>query len=151
MPEDKIQDALEKLQSQFGSREGFMGFQILMLSQTGQPCDITFWKREPLLEVTIDEQISLAMAYGAGPKKLQEILSGFRVSSGDRVNMVDVWTINPMPKGGFTPEDLAAVDLSQGDEAWGPDGETLRAMIRDTYHCKTPEDEEHFLRRFIAS
>jgi len=56
-----------------------------------------------------------------------------------------------MPVKGFTKEELAAVDLTEAEEAMGPKGETLREMIRQSYHCTTKEEEDKYLRRFIAS
>ena len=56
-----------------------------------------------------------------------------------------------MPVGGFSEEELENVNLSQAEEKSGPNGEPLRKMIRDTYHCNTREEEDRFLRRFIVS
>lgn len=144
-------EAMKKITEQFGSREGFLGYQLVMLSMMGQPCDITFYKRKPLLHVIIHERLSLALAYGAGAKKLQEMLANIEVSNGSKINLMEIWTVNPMPKGEFSEEKLKAVDLSKGEEKVGPNGETLRKMISDTYHCKTKEEEDYYLRRFIAS
>lgn len=50
------------------------------------------------------------------------------------------------------PEDeLQAVDLFRAEEGVGPNGEKLRKMIGDTYHCASKEEEDYYLRRFIAS
>jgi Nucleotidyl transferase AbiEii toxin, Type IV TA system len=68
-----------------------------------------------------------------------------------RIIADEIWTVNPMPMEGFSPEELAAVDLAQGEERMGPGGETLRKMIRKTYHCKSRKEVDHFLRRWIAS
>jgi hypothetical protein len=40
-------------------------------------------------------------------------------------SLAEIWTVNPMPIGGFTDEELAAVDLAEGEERHGPNGETL--------------------------
>ena len=144
-------EAMAKLTEKFGSREALLGHQLITLSMLGQPCDITFYKKKPLLDVTVHERLSLALAYGAGAKKLQEMLANIKVSDGSTVDLMEVWTVNAMPKGGISEEDLEAVDLSKGEEKVGPNGETLRKMISETYHCKTKEEEDHFLRRFIAS
>jgi len=89
--------------------------------------------------------------YGAGVKKIKEMLEHIKLSNGDTVSIEDIWTINPMPKGGYSKEELEAVDLHEADEKVGPNGETLRKMISDTYHCKSKENEDYYLRRFIAS
>ena len=135
-----------RLEELFGSRFGALAQQILMLSMSGQPCDVTFFQRKPALDVTIDSQINLAMMYGAGAEALKEKLERIRLSDGEVVSINDIWTLNPMPSGGLSESDLAAVDLATAEETSGPNGETLRKMISDTYHCKTREEEDHFLR-----
>jgi len=89
--------------------------------------------------------------YGAGAKKLQEMLSRIELSNGDTVNISDIWVINPMPANGLREGDLVAVDMTQGDVVAGPNGETLRKMVSETYHCSTAEEEDKYLRRFLAS
>jgi len=142
---------MEEITEQFGSRTGLLGYGLIMLSLTGQPCDITFYNRKPLINVTIDQQVALAIMYGAGPRKLAELLSNVKLSSGEVVNIGQIWTVNPMPKEGFTDEELASVDLARGEEKVGPNGETLRKMISDTYHCENEEEENYYLGRFIGS
>lgn len=146
-----IKEATKKIEKEFGSRLSFIGHQILMLSTFGQPCDVTFFKKKPAIDVKIDQQIALAIMYGAGPKKLKEMLENFKLSNGDTVSLKEIWTINPMPKDGFTEKELKVVDLSEAEEKSGPNGETLRKMISDTYHCKSKKEEDYYLRRFIAS
>lgn len=144
-------DAIKNLEEHFGSRYGFLGHQLIMLSMLGQPCDVTFYKKKPALSVKIDQKINIALMYGAGAIKLKEMLDSIELSNGDRVSISEIWTINPMPEGGFSEEELAAVDLLEGEEKVGPNGETLRTMISETYHCNSPAEEDQFLRRFIAS
>ena len=139
------------LEKEFGSRLGFLGHQILMLSMTGQKCDITFYQKKPAINVRVDQQISLAVSYGAGAKKLQEMLNNIKLSNGESVGIGEIWTINPMPHGGLSEEELNSVDLNEADQESGPNGETLREMIKNTYHCETKDEEDHYLRRFIAS
>jgi len=144
-------DMIKRIEKEFGSRLAFLGFQIIMLSMTGQPCDITFFKKKPAINVTIDQQISLALMYGAGANRLKEMFDNIKLSNGEVISLTEIWTINPMPKNGFTDEELATVDLSEAEEKVGPNGKTLREMIRNTYHCKSKDEEDYFLRRFIAS
>jgi hypothetical protein len=56
-----------------------------------------------------------------------------------------------MPKGGISSKRMAAADLAQGDIKAGPNGETVRQMIREVYHCETVGEEGHYLRRWVAS
>jgi hypothetical protein len=105
--------------------------------------------------VKIGDDFVLALMYGAGPQKLAEMLNDIKLKHGKStvatVPMRDIWAIFPMPKAGFSEEELARVDLTQGDDVVGPSGETLRDMIRNTYHCKSEQETEYFLRRYIAS
>jgi hypothetical protein len=139
------------IKEQFGSRVGFLGYQLIMLSMSGQQCDLTFYKRKPVLDVKIDQRLALALMYGAGPRKLHELLTNLKLSNGEVLSIEDIWTVNPMPKDGFSEDELRSVDLAKGDDKLGPNGETLRKMIRDTYHCENKDEEDHYLRRFIAS
>ena len=56
-----------------------------------------------------------------------------------------------MPAEGFQDGELEAVDLTSAEEKVGPNGETLRRMISETYHCSSREEEDEYLRRFISS
>jgi hypothetical protein len=142
---------VKNLQKQFGGPAGVLGHMILTLSISGQKCDVAFRKRAPALDVKIDERISLALMYGAGAKKLQEMLQSIRLSNGDVASLNEIWMVLPMPNGGISEAELAAVDLADGEEKWGLQGETVREMIRNIYHCKTQQEEERFLRRYLAS
>ena len=144
-------EMIAKLEKEFGSRLGFLGHQILMLSMTGQKCDITFFKKKPAIDVKIDQQINLALMYGAGAKKLQDMLENIKLSNGDSVGIGEIWTINPMPPGGYSKKELDSVDMTEAEQVAGPNGETLREMIKNTYHCKSKDEEDYYLRRYIAS
>lgn len=149
-PIDKDQ-LIKSLEKHFGGPAGILGNMIITLSTSGQPCDVTFLRKEPALNVKIDEKISVALMYGAGAKKLREMLGNIRLSNGDVVSFDEIWMVFPMPSEGFTDEELEAVDLADGDEVWGPNGETVREMIHNVYHCKTKGEEEKYLRRYLAS
>ncbi len=143
---------MNQLEEISGSRFALLGRQILILATLGQTCDVTFFKNKPAIDVTVDEQLALAVMAGcSGPETLYEILQDIRLSNGTTVNINDIWTINVMPKEGFTEEELEAVDMSQTEERIGPNGATLRKMIKDTYHCGSRDEEDYYLRRFIAS
>ncbi len=146
-----IPKAIEKIIENYGSREAFLGNQLVTLSMTGQPCDVTFFEKKPAIDVVIDPRINIALMYGAGAKKLKEMLASIKLSNGDIISIEEIWTINPMPKGGISTEELNNVDMSKAMERIGPNGETLREMISDTYHCETEEQENMYLRKFLAS
>jgi hypothetical protein len=144
-------EMLKKLKARFGDRVGMLGFMVLELSVSGQPCDVTFHNNPPVLDVKIDPKITLALMYGAGAKKLQEMLNNISLSNGNVVSLGEIWTIHPMPVDGISEQELAAVDLADGEQRFGPNGETLREMIRDVYHCQSKQEEDKFLRRYLAS
>ena len=147
----KTRNAVQNLLNHFGSREVFLGSMLVDLSMAGQPCDITFYSRPPAIDVVVDQRIHIALMYGAGPKRLYELLQNINLSNGQTCRLDDIWTINPMPKGGITANELQAVDMSRAEEHVGPSDETLRKMIAETYHCKGSEEEEIYIRRFLAS
>ena len=152
MDAKEAQERMQRLiHERFGSREGLLGYQLITLSQFGQPCDVTFYDREPLIDVKVDQQLALALAYGAGAKKLVELMGRIKFSDGSIASLGEIWTVNPMPKEGFTEDQLKAVDMSEAEEPSGPNGETVRKMISETYHCRSREEEDRYLQRFIAS
>jgi hypothetical protein len=142
---------IDHLKARFGDGRGMLAFMLTQLSFSGQPCDVTFYDGPPVLEVKIDPKLGIASFYGAGANRLQQMLESFSLSNGDLVSFDKIWTLHPMPVGGIPGEDLAAVDLREGEQRFGPNGETLREMIRNVYHCKSREEEERFLRRYLAS
>ena len=56
-----------------------------------------------------------------------------------------------MPEDGIGIAELAAVNLAEAELHAGDQGETIREMIRATYHCASPAEEDYFVRRWIAS
>ncbi|MGB8523231.1 MAG: hypothetical protein WCD43_09705 [Candidatus Acidiferrales bacterium] len=151
MDEKDKKDMKEKLEKQFGGPTGILAHLILTLSTSGQPCDVAFHKKKPALNVKMDPKITIALMYGAGAKKIQEILRNIELSNGDTISIDDIWMVFPMPANGFSKEELEEVDLAAGEEKWGPKGETIREMIRNLYHCESKEEEEKYLRRYLAS
>lgn len=96
---------MSRFEEIFGARFTLLGRQILTLSALGQTCDVTFFRNEPAIDVTVDERLALAAMRGAGPARLYEMFRGIRLSNGSVVNMGDIWTVNRMPKEGFTREE----------------------------------------------
>ncbi len=144
------QEAMRRLEQHFGSREGMLTHTLTMLSTSGQPTDVTFFRRKPILDVRVCTKLGAARLYGL-ESHVPRLLRRIEFSNGAVASLSEIWTVNPMPTRGFSPEELAAVDLSQGDERTGPQEETLRKMIRKTYHCKSRKETDYFLRRWIAS
>ncbi len=123
---------------------------LIQFSTFGTRCDVTFFNRKPIFDVKVPEKISLALAYGAGGKKMQQILNTIEFSDGTTASMTEIWMLFPMPSGGISTEELAAVDLSQADQR-APNGKTIREMIREMYQCESADEEERYIRRFLAS
>ncbi|MEJ0050159.1 MAG: hypothetical protein WDN02_02900 [Methylovirgula sp.] len=144
------QEAMKRLEQHFGSREAMLTHTLTMLSTSGQPADVTFYLHKPLLDVRVGTKLGAARLYGL-ESHVPRLLRRIEFSNGAVASSAEIWTVNPMPMGGFSPEELAAVDLSEGDKPTGPQGETLRQMIRETYHCTSREETDYFLRRWIAS
>lgn len=142
---------MDNLMKHFGGPMGMLAHMVINLSMTEQPCDVTFHKKKPAINVKMDPKIGFALMYGAGAKKMQEVLSNIKLSNGDTSSLGEIWVVFPMPTKGFTEEELKEVDLASGEDKWGPEGETVREMIRNVYHCESKEEEEKFLRRYLAS
>jgi len=147
----KHEEAMAKLQDTFGDAVSFNGQMLIFLSMIQQPTDITFYKSPPKLNVKVSSKLSEAMNTGIGPEKLAKLLSAIPLSDGSSINLEEIWTLCPMPEDGFTEEELANVDMSQAQNPIGQQGETLRTIIKNTYHCKTVEEEDKFIRRWLAS
>ncbi|MEM9512009.1 MAG: hypothetical protein AAF978_04885, partial [Cyanobacteria bacterium P01_E01_bin.48] len=119
-------------------------------STSGQPTDVTFFRRKPILDVRISVKLGAARLYGL-ESQLPRLMRRIEFSNGMSANISEIWTINPMPIDGFTEHELDSVDLSLGEQHAGPNGETIRKMIRKTYRCKSNKETEYYLRRWIAS
>jgi hypothetical protein len=146
-----MEQEIKRLTEQFGVGRGLRAYQLATLSLTGQPCDVSFIeKKRAAVDVTIDQRISLALKNGAGPEERRKIFSEIRLSDRQVVALAEIWLVLPMPPGGFSKEELAAVDLSDGDQKSGPNGETVREIVRNFYRCESGEEEDRFLRRFLA-
>jgi hypothetical protein len=137
------QDASDHLQFTFRTLE--------LVAMQRQICDITLYSGKPRLDVHVDPKFLYALMYGAGAKAMLPLLSAIELSDGSTVRLDDIWTIHPMPQNGFTDAELLAVDLSEAEKPAGLNGETMRTMISKTYHCETRDEEDKFIRRFLAS
>lgn len=146
---------LRRLKEVFGDRVSMLFHQLHNLAISGQPCDICTYSGKRYLDVKVDGKFVLAIMYGAGPRKLAEMLKEIKLSKKghptEKVSIEDIWAINPMPIAGFSKDELDKVDMSKGEEKWGSEGQTLREMIRNEYHCKDENEVDNFLRRFLAS
>lgn len=58
------QEAMKRLEQHFGSREGMLTHTLTTLSTSGQPTDLTFYRRKPLLDVRVSTKLGAARFYG---------------------------------------------------------------------------------------
>jgi hypothetical protein len=148
-----------RMMEMFGSREGHLLWQLEQAARTGDPFDVTFYNREPILDVTLDsrfasrfikarERDDVAMGYGGKPSHIFPLLREIAFSDGSIVDVADIWTMNWMPPGIAAHE---AADLADAEPRAGLNGETCREMLRNTYRCASPAEEDWFVRRWIAS
>lgn len=136
MQDITTQEAIKRLEQHFGSREGMLIQNLTMLSSSGQPADITFYRRKPLINVKISTKIAAARLYGL-EDQLPKVLRRIPFSNGAVASLAEIWTVNPMPVEGFTDEELASVDLTEGEERHGPNV-SLRRRPRRLHRAATP-------------
>lgn len=151
---DAMDDARQRLLALFPTRLDHMMFQVQHYAQTMQRFDVTFYDREPTLDVHLNREFArqLNVALRAKNAKLiAKLLRRLHFSDGTTANVDAVWTINYVPPGGTTIARLEGADLALAESRAGPRGETVREMIRATYRCASVAEEDWFVRRWIAS
>lgn len=124
--------------------------QLVDLSMREGYCDITFHNAPPLIGVRLSPKLNAALMYGAGAAKIAELMDRVETKSGAVFRAVDVWVIVQFSSGLPTAEDLASVDLSDGDAEVLP-GKSMRLMAKQIYHCKDDIEAEAMLRRVLAA
>ena len=148
----RIEAVIDK---ELGGTEGVMIRTLLISAIAEQPIDITTVKGKRFLEVTVDPSFIYPLIYGAGPRRRATVMENIKIK--DRqghksmVSFNDIWIILPMPKEGFTDEELRGVNIADGEQVNPSTGEKLRDMIRNSYHCKDESEVDYFLRRYLAS
>lgn len=152
---DELNKKMKQIEEELGQRKGALFNELIRLAVSGQPCDVTFSSSKPFLDVKVEPDFVNVLIYSADSKKRGEMLSDIKLMKEGKMagstNIEDIWTINPMPEGGIPKEKLDGIDLEEVERGMGQQGEILRRMIKETYHCKNKEEEDYFLRRFIAS
>lgn len=123
---------------------------LIHLSMAESYCDITFKNRAPLIGVRLKSTIGAALMYGAGASRMLELFRSVETRSGDSFDVKDVWVIVQFPNGNPTPEELAAVDLTDGEAEAAP-GVTMQQMAKEIYHCEDDACAERMLRRILAA
>jgi hypothetical protein len=142
---------MDELKKRLGDKTIILGQELITLSMTEQPCDVTFYNQKPILDVKVNKKYASALLYGAGAKKMSEMFRNIMFSDGTQADFKDIWIILPMPMHGISQQSMDEVDMSEGNTKIEPSGETVRKMISSIYHCESKEEEDYYLRRFLAS
>ncbi|MGS0550490.1 transposase [Xanthomonas oryzae] len=124
--------------------------ELVRLSRHEGYCDITFHDRDPLIGVRLSPALNAALMYGAGARKMTEMLDRIETRDGDVFRAVDVWVIVEFPNGLPSDEDLASVDLADGEVEVAP-GVSMRQMAKEVYRCRDDLEAERMLRRILAA
>jgi hypothetical protein len=143
-------EARRRLDEIFPTREHSLVWQLLHYARTGQMFDVTFYNREPSLEVTLTQEFAyefLIAADSGNESRFRQLCLWIRFSDGTENGLDGIWTLNYMPH----DLDISDADLGQGEQQIGDQGETMREIIRNTYRCRSRAEEDFFLARFIAS
>jgi hypothetical protein len=151
---DEINDAQQRLNDLFPSRFSYLLFQFQHYAQTMQRFDAIFFDCEPYLDVTLDKGFARALDAAISAKdavRTALLFENVTFSAGSKANVDSVWMLNFMPPGGVTIAQMVNVDLAEAEVHAGPQGETVREMIRNTYGCATAAELDWFVRRWLAS
>ncbi|EFW77346.1 hypothetical protein [Pseudomonas savastanoi] len=123
---------------------------LVDLSRREGYCDITFYNRDPLIGVRLSPKLNAALMYGAGAQKMANLFDQVETRTGAAFRATDVWVIVEFPHGLPTDDDLAEVDLADGDAEVVP-GVSMRQMAKEVYRCADDSEAERMLRRILAS
>jgi hypothetical protein len=135
----------------FGDRMGMLVWELHHYARAMQAFDVTFYEREPILDIKLSAPwargFCSALLSDKSSRRAKKLLGRITFSDGSTAGVNEIWTLNYMP----ADLDMVGVDLAQGEEVIGLGGETVRHIIRKTYHCKSRAEEDFFLARWIAS
>ncbi|MGE1075862.1 transposase [Pseudomonas fragariae (ex Marin et al. 2024)] len=123
---------------------------LVDLSRCEGHCDITFHNRDPLVGVRLSPKLNAALMYGAGAKKMANLFDQVETRTGAVFRASDVWVIVEFPYGLPTEDDLAGVDLADGEAEVAP-GVSMRQMAKEVYRCTDDSEAERMLRRILAA
>jgi hypothetical protein len=165
-------EARRRIGELFPCPAGHLMFKLAFFAMHGQAFDVTFPHREPLLEVTLApafaRRITRTMERPFSDPRLYSLMGNLlfehpqnwgladrliklcrqvELTDGTILDLTEVWILNYMPR----DLDISDVDLSEGEQRIGDNGETMREMISQSYRCRSRAEEDYFLARFIAS
>ena len=144
------------IRDEFTSRQKQIFDQLCNVSSLKQPTDICITSGEPFLDVIVDVFFLKGLNDMADAESFENFINNIQLLSKDNkevgtVAFTDICAVYPIPYSGISDEAMANVDMDEGDEEYGRDGETLRELIKINYKCKNDEETEKFLRRYLAS
>ena len=118
------------------------------LNLSGGKFDLTTYSGIRLLNCILPGEFATHL-YGAYRTEVFEYrMKNIPIMSSDgkemRLPLSDIWIVHPLPNKEISDGDLRAVDPSKADEE-------LKEMIRKGYHCKSEEEFDFYLRRFLAT
>ena len=134
-------EARRRLDEIFPTRECSLLWQLTHYAATGQTFDVTFYGREPSLEVTLTQEFAFEFLNAVAGERADDINRLCRrigFSDGSSISLAGIWTLNYMPR----DLDISNVDLSQGEQQVGDQGETMREIICNTYRCRSRAEED---------
>jgi hypothetical protein len=147
----ELRHAHERMTEIFGNRMGMLVWELQHHARTMQAFDVTFYEREPILDVTLSDAwargFCSAFLSDQNGQRAAKLLCQITFSDGSTAGLNEIWTLNYMP----ADLDTDGVDLARGEEVIGLGGETVRHIVRETYRCKSRAEEDFFLARWIAS
>ena len=150
----RLEEARRRMDEIFPTWIDNLLFQLQHFAQNGAKFDATFYDREPILDVSLNREFARtfnpALAHWK-PDKFARLLDRIHFSDGTVVRISDIWVLNYMPPGGITVAKLESADIALAEVPAGQNGKTVREIIRNTYRCITPAEEDWHVRRWIAS
>jgi len=150
----QLEEARQRMDAIFPTRGDLILFQLRHFAETGQKFDATFYDRAPILDVGLNREYARTLVTALGnwkPDKIAHLLKRIHFDDGTVVRIGDIWVLNYMPPGGITIAMLENADIVLAEVKAGNNDETVREMIRTTYRCATPAEEDWHVRRWIAS
>ena len=153
MADAQLEYARQRLDEVFPTRIDHLLAQLQHYAETGQKFDVTFYDREPVLDVSLNRAfartLNTALAHWK-PSKFARLLQRVHFSDGTVASIDAIWVLNYMPPE-ITVAMLESANLAQAEARAGQNGETVREMIRATYRCASAAEEDWFVRRWVAS
>lgn len=144
------------IRDEFTGRQKQIFDQLCNVSSLKQPTDICIVSGEPFLNVIVDVFFLKGLNDMADPVSFENFINNIKLLDKNNkdvgsVSFTDICAVYPMPYSELSEESLANVDMDEGDEEYGRDGETLLELIKLHYKAKDDSEAENFLRRYLAS